>query len=678
MNTINLDGCTTRPLGSYLKALGVLRLISEQADPETRGWWEGDTFHLRSRLSEDELMRFFLEEYRPTPILAPWNGASGFYEKDSKDGIDAIASSMGERFAEYRLSISLMRDLEEVKRGASTDVKKEDERRSAILISARNVLPDAAVDWLDAAMAVGADYKRSFPPVLGTGGNEGHLDYSNNFMGRLAELLVAPAKRSEVNELLANSLFGWRTSALQKAAVGQFDPGRAGGFNQGEGIENKSLVNAWDFVLTMEGAVAWASGLYRRQGTRLRSFLCSPFTVRASTVGYGSSAAQDEARAEIWTPIWSRAASYRELKVLLREGRASVDERPATNGIQFAEAACSLGVDRGIDGFVRYSLLKRRGDSYVALPAGQFPTGYRSEGDRIRELRPIIDRIDAGEIATSGKDVRRKLDNAIFEALLRGGPSRVKAVVSALGSMLRWFAVRGKRVWTPAPLDPDAWIEACGGGVEVRIAAALSSIYDVEAGGVREQLFGTGPNLGWTGQTVAERMTNTIEARARLADSKRSQQNPFAGAFVLDPGDTTLFIEGATDDESIQDLLFGFTCLKWQGYRQGRVSSEAEAMPVYQLLKHLFLPSPVRWNGEEKRLRYDPRVVSLLRAGRVADAAEVAIHRLRAAGLNPVDAEYEGGVDASRLAAALLIPVRVNGRFSAAILNDGKTELIHE
>jgi len=29
-----------------------------------------------------------------------------------------------------------------------------------------------------------------------------------------------------------------------------------------------------------------------------------------------------------------------------------------------------LGVDRGIAGFMRYSLLKRRGDSYVALASG--------------------------------------------------------------------------------------------------------------------------------------------------------------------------------------------------------------------------------------------------------------------------------------------------------------------
>jgi len=37
-NEIVLGGCTTEPLSNYLKALGILRIVSEQADPEARGY----------------------------------------------------------------------------------------------------------------------------------------------------------------------------------------------------------------------------------------------------------------------------------------------------------------------------------------------------------------------------------------------------------------------------------------------------------------------------------------------------------------------------------------------------------------------------------------------------------------------------------------------------------------
>src|SRR4051812_20783985 len=98
MPTMKLAGCTTTPFGSYLKSVGILRLVAEQADPNARGWWAGDAFALDTTQSSDDLLQFFLDRYEPTPIVAPWNGGSGFYPKDNKDGIDAIASSTGARF----------------------------------------------------------------------------------------------------------------------------------------------------------------------------------------------------------------------------------------------------------------------------------------------------------------------------------------------------------------------------------------------------------------------------------------------------------------------------------------------------------------------------------------------------------------------------------------------------
>ena len=76
-----LPGCTPEPLMSYLKALGILRLVSEQADPDATACWRNDQFVLYSKLNNERLTTFFLTEYQPTPILAPWNAGCGFYKK---------------------------------------------------------------------------------------------------------------------------------------------------------------------------------------------------------------------------------------------------------------------------------------------------------------------------------------------------------------------------------------------------------------------------------------------------------------------------------------------------------------------------------------------------------------------------------------------------------------------
>ncbi|SRR6266567_3935569 len=101
---VRLHGCSPTPLAHYLKALGVLRLLSEQLPPGTprpRGAWIGETFVLHTTLDRAAVELFFLHDYRPTPILAPWNGGSGFYfrEKklDQRDPITGKKLKSGER-----------------------------------------------------------------------------------------------------------------------------------------------------------------------------------------------------------------------------------------------------------------------------------------------------------------------------------------------------------------------------------------------------------------------------------------------------------------------------------------------------------------------------------------------------------------------------------------------------
>ncbi len=105
-----LNGCQPVPLASYLKALGVLRLVSEQADASAQGWWNGDVFHIDCRLDTPVLQQFFLELYRPTPLVGPWGARSGFFnsgsEKSARESLDTIQSCRLVRLQDFATAIT--------------------------------------------------------------------------------------------------------------------------------------------------------------------------------------------------------------------------------------------------------------------------------------------------------------------------------------------------------------------------------------------------------------------------------------------------------------------------------------------------------------------------------------------------------------------------------------------
>src|SRR4051794_7031391 len=121
MPDVTLPGCTPEPLMSYLKSLGMFRLVAEQADPAATLSWTGGSAVLNSKLDREGLAAFFLNEYRPTPILAPWNGGSGFYGGGSEP-VEAVAKSKSDRLALYRDTIGRVRKL--VPKGKPKDEEK--------------------------------------------------------------------------------------------------------------------------------------------------------------------------------------------------------------------------------------------------------------------------------------------------------------------------------------------------------------------------------------------------------------------------------------------------------------------------------------------------------------------------------------------------------------------------
>lgn len=480
-----LAGCTPEPLANYLKALGALRLIAEQIDPAARGAWRGERFVLRSSLGAEGLVDFFARRFAPTPIVAPWNGGSGFYAGDQRAGIDAIRGSSSERLAAYRQTISAC---ERVLAGMRLEAKPDKDQKRVLVARLRGAVPDAALAWLDAAVVL-ADADLRFPPLLGTGGNDGRLDFSNNQMQRVAELVAEPAP-----ELLRAALFGEAARGLVKGkAIGQFHPASAGGANAAPGFDRDSLINPWDYVLMLEGALVFAGAVTRRLEAASPGTMAFPFSVRASASGYASAASEDEeGRDELWLPLWSAPAGRSELLALFAEGRAKVRGagrgRPAATGVDFARAISGLGVARGIESFVRYGFQVRNGLSYLATPLGRWRVAGRASA-QVELLAPLDGWLDRVRQAATARHAPaslarawRRLEGAIFElcGVAAAGPEErraVQAVLVALGAIEAAIdRSRPDDALRPVPALSRVWLERAGDDTpEFRLAAALAS-----------------------------------------------------------------------------------------------------------------------------------------------------------------------------------------------------------
>ena len=496
-----LNGCAPTPLASYLKAIGVLRLISspdnhvsgEAADPHARGWWENECFHLRTTLSHDALLRFFLHEYAPSPIIAPWNGGSGFYPKDNKEGFDPLAGHQVAR--RFELISTAIRSACLTVTALALAERPEGAAKVEFVAALRAELPDAALLWLDAALALSAD-GLAYPQLLGTGGNDGRLDFTNNFARRL----VSKAKptglfdastgepSNDAETLLASALYAAPASGLSSAAVGQFAPGAAGGPNATTGYSSDSAVNPWDFVLTLEGATAFAGAATRRHQTAAGFGASFPFTVRTVGAGWGGIEAADEndARAEFWAPLWMREARFCEVDSLLGEGRAVLNGRTAKDGLDFARAAASLGTSRGFRAFERFGFLMRAGKAYLATPIGRRSTAPSPGAQLVADLDAggWLDRVRRvgrnDEEPSAARQAIKRLEDALFGLLAAAGTSTGERAIVALGQVVGWLTVspNGRQaVGAPPPVLSSTWVHrADDSSAEFRIAAALAGI----------------------------------------------------------------------------------------------------------------------------------------------------------------------------------------------------------
>ena len=697
-HTLELAGCAPIPLAHYLKALAVLRLVSEQVDQEARGWWEGDAFWLRSTLDREQLVEFFLERYEPTPLVGPWGARSGFFaaapERAAREALDSIAASDSDRLATFRNAIDAVRGV--LGRLGLQTKAGTDEEKLRLMTACRAMFPDSLLQWLDATYVL-LNNDRGFPPLLGTGGNEG----SGSYMSGFAQQVVAVIVDRRWDNALHSSLFALSQSNVTcDQAPGHFSPEATGGPNASSGFDGAVEMNPWDYLLGLEGTLLFAASAVKKLEDHSAGSLAYPFCVRPVAVGYGSATLSDAetTRAEMWFPLWSRATSYDELRAFLSEGRAVVNRRTARDGIDFARAVASVGIDRGVDAFERYGFQQRNGLSYFAVPLGRWYVERRPRSDLLDEFDDWYDRFRRTAMSKNAPSragrALHHLETAILGLCKRGQPRDVQEVLIALGEAEAAVAVSPRLRDPKTGINPVPWLSADwvasaqDSSVEYRLAAALAGIGCEKSdpvGSFRRHLepidprtwnsrwpkwsdSANDPGLVWGGgglvrnttAVLSRRMIEVIRHGEQPGDEDEKLLFPSKGRYCASLGDISAFIDGDVDDDRIERLLRGLLLVNWRYVGHDtlkRLGGNGEPIPdaSYALLKLCHLPHKL----DDKAVPLAPAITRRAAAGDIAEATLLAARRLRGSGIVPaVETIPCRGERARRTAAALLFPVR--------------------
>jgi CRISPR-associated protein Csx17 len=695
----HLKGCAPAPLAHYLKAIGVLRLVAQQKDPSVLGCWRGQHFCLLTTLDESALEAFLLEEYSPTPFVSPWNKGSGFFAENDR-GLAPVEESKAPRFEAFRHGISAARleldgiaqadrvvrrlkDQTKAKAGSAPVRSKNDPDYKAELAAAerefKRLKSDLYVpfalswrgphrDWMDAAMVLSPEGEPSWPPLLGTGGNDGRLDFTNTAMQRLGDLFdlesTSGAPQPKARALLRTALFDTTSTALLDAAVGQFLPGSAGGANGTTGPGGGSRINPWDFVLMLEGAVAFRGQATRRLGVREDMRAAIPFAVAAQAGGNATRGEEKDSRGEQWMPLWERPASWNEVRALFGEGRAQIGRSSARRPVDFARAIARLGVARGLTGFVRYGFLERNGQSNLAVPLGRIAVAARPRARLIDEISGWLDRLQR---EADGAPARfswavRLLSDAVFDAVTREAePTRWQSLLTALDEVERaQVSGTGFRVG-PCPALSQGWLEAAADDTpEWRLAISLGSA----AGGYRgrgrpfdsvrrhalpldqkrnwsyavgaDKRLLSDPRVVMRGRDSLSDLIALVERRLVDASQAGSRTLPLvarhgAGASL---GDLARFITGEVDVHRTVSLARALMALGWEDVRLTPERTPLHADhpdEAWEALRLCALPFPIK----DRTIAAEPAMFRRLAAGDVTGSVEVALRRLRSVGFRP-------------------------------------------
>lgn len=358
-------------LADHLGVLGMWRTAEQLQAGHMLTWIDGGT--LRTPVELQILLDYWLHQYKPTPVLNPWNGSTGFDGKPFGP-LEAIESGCCERLGVYRRCIETARQLKDragIEGKPSTKPPKggglSDKDKLIELLRAR--MPNGYLSWVDVVGCMGEEGMR-YNPLAGTGGNVGRMDIQRRYMESL-ELVMdldtgEPTPQAEM--WLRSYVTGEMCWDLPQGTMGMYRP-LADPRSEVQG--SKMPHNPWDWIFLVEGlCMLGGSASYRYEGNVRR--LPYPWVVSYNGIDSGNTIhAHTDGEAEIWLPMWTSLLSYAEGLELLAQGPQGLTPGGArpVDGMGMALATASAPAQIRVE-CARYGIVPE-GQSLISVRLGE-------------------------------------------------------------------------------------------------------------------------------------------------------------------------------------------------------------------------------------------------------------------------------------------------------------------
>ncbi len=593
------------------------------------------------------------------------------------------------------------------------EAEKEFKRLKASLLSdCRRSWRGLHADWLSAGIVLDENGEAEFPSLLGTGGNDGNLDFTNNAMQRLGDLFDLAtdtgAPNQGTDELLQEALWGQLTNRLQAVSIGQFMPASGGGANTATGASGSPLINAWDFVLMLEGSIPFSARTTRRLDHLSKTKASAPFAVHSHAAGHASPGSEKDARGELWLPLWSQPATIRDVNALIGDARMQLGRHTICRPVDAARAIARLGVARGIGEFTRFGFLERNGQSTLAVPLGRIRVQHRPRATLVNDLAGwsnALQRLARDSHAPARLiHAERRLADAIFAVLTHDDtPQRWQAVLETAVEIESLQVGETALRAGPIPMLQPDWIEAINDHTpEFRLALALGSSaagfskddrpYDpirhhwlpLEPGARRFQIsdsrLANDPRVVMSGRDPIGDLAAIVSRRLIEAQAKSHRVLPLQNAWGCSArlADLAQLIGGHVDLARVMTLGRALMALDWKRWHRQRFH-ERLSCPIlahdhpdeaWLALRLACLPWPI---DDGLSIPVEASLVNRLVSGDAPAAVRIARQRLSATGIRLPFQSALADVETARLwAAALAFPIsRGSARRAVTILVPG-------
>jgi len=681
-----LPGLHPEPLASYLAGLGLIRVLGEQGDTDSSAAWTPDGLSITTRVQD--LAEWLANDYKPMPVMSPWNGGSGFGAKDKEPlrRLRTLRASSSSRLAGLRSAIEVADDVVRKARAEGWITDSGVAEKDRVVLEFRNRCPDDLLPWIDAAIVL-ADDDTFFPPLLGTGGNDGRLEFSTNFHQQLIDLVDTSDKdRARPLAAARDLLAGTQDVPLSDVPIGQFDPGSAGGPGSSRFGAAASLANPWCYVLVVEGSVLFAASAARKN-QHAAGRAAMPFTVNPSPDGSVSGADGEESRGEVWVPVWREDFTLPEIKQLFAEARASWRGRPARRAVDFYAATHSLGVARGINEFVRYGLQRRNGLAFAAVALDRIVVEEKPAVQLAAKIEDWAARVSGGEASSAVAEASRRFQKAHVVFASNGNPHDLVQMLAALTSLEVAVGRSGRaREAIPVRIAPAAsgflsYLNELA-SPELRIAVGIASCATRPAQGpgrtMRQILLPVDPGAGWRdapivpgfdARPLTDVLADVLVWRSRTAPAEHNAAkyrgvSAFPSGIPVPAADLHDFASDRLDEATLSLYLRACLALNWWNVKPAWTAAKPQVPVTTLALLHPFA-SGLRQGNHRDGPEDDPvpalaaewavRLASR-QPGQVQRVHDEAAARLREAGSwTAVTAPPDGLTpDGIRLAAALV------------------------